>query len=144
VAPGEAKPPVAVFMPTDDELDLLWQAEAKFCFAMPSSTGMTGTHPVTKRVPPLLAVGDGGPDLPTITAKVRAEFAAELKADHVQEVIVPPENPVSPPWAPVNQAQMVAWLTQMFGEPPAAYHESYFAYKWAPLPAYDKIASGKF
>ena len=37
-------PPVALVVPAVNEMDLRWQAEAKFCFVMPSDTGMTGTN----------------------------------------------------------------------------------------------------
>lgn len=142
-AANKAKPPVALVMPTGNEVDLLWQAEANFCFAMPTSTGMTGTHPITKAVPYVLSISDGGPNPPAITPQIRQKFATVLQADHVSEVIVTPENPASPTWSPPGQAQLVVWLEAMLGGPPAQYREMYFAYSWK-VPPYHEVATGDF
>lgn len=138
------RPPVALMMPTANELDLLWQEEAHFCFAMPTARGMTGTASITTEVPPVLAGGIGAIPLPTVTPTVRQQFAQALRSLHVQEVIVAPENPTSPGWEPAQQAQMVAWLTTLLGRPPAQYVESYYTYAWQHLPPFNDIATGHF
>ena len=138
------RPPVALFMPAGDELDLLWQAESHFCFSMPSARGMTGTSPITRELPPVLAAGVGGTPLPPVTSTVRQEFAEGLRAFHVQEILVAPESPSSPQGNPENQAELVTWLESLLGGPPQAYKEMNFAYAWKHLPSYQEIYTGNF
>lgn len=138
------RPPVALVMPADDELDLLWQAEAKFCYAMPTARGMAGTSPVTREVPPVLAVGRGGPPLTAVTAHVRAEFAGALKAYRVKEVIVAPLSPASPQGDAGQQQRLVTWLQDLLGSPPQVYRQAEPTYAWKVLPPYTQIATGHF
>ena len=138
------RPPVVLFMPAGDELNLLWQAESHFCFATPSARGMTGTSPITRELPPVLAVGVGGTAIPPVNSAVRQQFAEGLRAFHIQEILVAPEAPASPQGNPQNQAELVVWLEALLGGPPQAYHEMNFAYAWKHLPSYQEIYTGHF
>ena len=88
--------PVALVLPAMNEMALRWQAESKFCYAMPTATGMTGTNSGdVGQVPLILSIGQPGLPLPALTPAVRAEVAAEIKALDIREIIVAPEYPYS-------------------------------------------------
>jgi hypothetical protein len=126
-----------------DELDLRWQAESKFCYVMPSDTGMTGTNSGDiSRLHLLLTVGNPGAPMPAITPAVRAEAAADIQALHVTEILVPPESPAVPVWAPQGQAEMVVWVQQLLGQEPQQSLDPYISYVWKHLPPASDIASG--
>jgi hypothetical protein len=142
-APGSSHPPVALVLPVVNELDLRWQAESKFCFVMPSDTGMTGTNSgdVTGQGV-LFTVGNPALPVPAMTAAVRAEAAQEIKSLDIQEIIVDPENPASPPGTPQDQAQLVAWVGWLVGQAPQQSTDPYISYVWKHLPSAADIASG--
>ncbi|HXW79352.1 MAG TPA: hypothetical protein VEJ84_07620, partial [Acidimicrobiales bacterium] len=145
--PASASPrPVALVLPTINEMSLRWQSEARFCFAMPSDTGMTGTNPGDLgQLPLVLTIGQPGQNLPGLTPGVRADMAEEMKALDVSEIIVTPQYPFSglPPWTPNNQAQLIAWLEGLLGQAPAQSHDPYVTYVWWHLPSFSNIASGQ-
>jgi hypothetical protein len=137
--------PVALVLPTMDEMALRWQAESKFCYVMPTATGMAGTNSgdVGKR-PLMITVGQPGQPLPVLTPAVRAEAAADLKTLHIKEIIVAPEYPYSgvPAWDPNSQAQLIAWLEGLLGQVPVNSHDAFFTYVWKNLPPNSDIATG--
>ena len=135
-APGSSHPPVALVLPVVNELDLRWQAESKFCFVMPSDTGMTGTNSgdVTGQGV-LFTVGNPLLPMPPMTAAVRQEAAQEIKSLDIEEIIVDPENPASPPGTPQDQAQLVAWVGWLVGQAPLQSTDPYISYVWKHLPS---------
>jgi hypothetical protein len=138
-----AHPPIALVMPAENELDLRWQAEANFCFEMPSDTGMTGTNPgVIGQQNVMLTAGTPGAPLPPLTPAVREEAAAFLQDLDVQEIVVAPETPTSPPWSPAGQAALVNWVVGLTGEPPVQSCDPFRSYVWKHLPPAPDIASG--
>jgi hypothetical protein len=145
-APGTSSshPPVALVLPVVNELDLRWQAESKFCFVMPSDTGMTGTNSgdVTNKGV-LFSVGNPSLPMPPMTAAVRAEAAQEILSLDVKEIVVDPENPASPPGTPQEQAQLVAWVGWLVGQAPLQSQDPYISYVWKDLPSASDIASGR-
>jgi hypothetical protein len=142
-APGSAHPPVALVLPVVNELDLRWQAESKFCFVMPSDTGMTGTNrgDVTGQGV-LFTVGNPALPMPAMTAAVRQQAAQEIRSLDIKEIIVDPENPASPPGTPQGQAQLVAWVGWLLGQAPLQSTDPYISYVWKHLPSAADIASG--
>jgi hypothetical protein len=137
--------PVALVLPAMNEMSLRWQAESKFCYAMPTATGMTGTNSGDVGQEPLiLRVGQPGKPLPPLTPAVRAEVAANLKALDIKEIIVAPEYPYSgvPAWDPNSQAQLIAWVEGLIGKVPINSHDAFFTYAWKNLPPISDIASG--
>ncbi len=138
-----AHAPVALVLPAKDELDLRWQAESKFCYVMPSDTGMTGTNSgFIRRLHLLLTVGDPGAPVPAITPAVRAQAAADIRSLDVSEIVVPPESPATPLWTPQGQAEMVVWVQQLLGQDPEQSLDPYITYVWKHLPPVADIASG--
>lgn len=137
------RPPVALVVPAVDEMDLRWQPEAGFCYVMPSDTGMTGTNSAdVKSQPLLLLLGQPGQGLLDRTPALRAQAAQEISRLHISEVIIAPEYPASPAWAPVGQAQAVAWLEWLLGQAPVQSGGPYSSYVWDHLPPVSAIASG--
>jgi hypothetical protein len=138
--------PVALVLPSTDEMALRWQAESKFCYAMPTARGMTGTNSgVVGHERLMVRVGEPGQPLPALTPAIRAEAAADIKALHIKEIIVAPEYPYSGPvaWDPNDQAQLIAWLEGLLGQVPTQYsHDPFFSYAWKHLPPISDIASG--
>jgi len=124
-------PPTVLVLPATDELNLRWQAEAGFCYTMPSATGMTGTNSAYTPSDVLLTVGTPGAPLPAITPALRREVAAEIQAMGVSEVIVSPWQWSVPIMTAAGQAQLVSWVTSLLGEPPA---QNGSTYMWAHLP----------
>src|SRR5579875_2847839 len=138
-----AHPPVALLMPASDELDLRWQAEANFCFVMPSDTGMTGTNPGdVGQQNVMLTAGTPGTALPPLTPEVREEASLFLQDLDVQEIVVVPEAPSSPPWSPAGQAGLVNWVTALTGQQPVQSYDPFRSYVWDHLPPPPAIASG--
>ncbi|HTT90604.1 MAG TPA: hypothetical protein VMF65_13715 [Acidimicrobiales bacterium] len=137
--------PVALVLPAMDEMALRWQPEAKFCYAMPTATGMAGTNSGDIGNEPLmLTVGQPGQPLPVLTPAVRQQAAANLKTLDIKEIIVAPEYPYSgvPAWDPNGQAQLIAWLEGLLGQVPVNSHDAYFTYVWKDLPSNKDIATG--
>jgi hypothetical protein len=137
--------PVALVLPAMDEMWLRWQAESKFCYAMPTATGMAGTNKGDvghQRL--MIRVGQPQQRLPALTPAVRAQAAADLKALDVKEIIVAPEYPYSgqPVWGPYGQARLVAWLEGLLGQVPVNSHDAFFTYVWKHLPPNRDIATG--
>ncbi len=144
-APTSSPRPAALVLPTINEMALRWQAEAKFCYVMPSDTGMTGTNPADLgHLRLMLTVGQPGLRLPPLTPATRAEAAADIKALNIKEIIVSPQYPFSgiPAFTSTDQAQLVAWLEGLLGQVPAQSHDSYPTYVWKNLPPISDIASG--
>jgi hypothetical protein len=136
---------VALVLPSINEMALRWQAESRFCFVMPSDTGMTGTN--GGDIGPLrLMVSLGQPEtkLPALTPAVRAQAADDIKALRINEIIVAPESPFSGvvPWSSNDQAHLIAWLEGLLGQLPANSHDTYVTYVWKNLPPISDIASG--
>jgi hypothetical protein len=144
--PRSSPPPAAALvLPTINEMALRWQAEARFCYVMPSATGMTGTNPADLgRLRLMLTVGQPGQRLPTLTPATRVEAADDIRALDIKEVIVSPLYPFSgiPAFTSNDQAQLVAWLEGLLGQVPAQSHDSYPTYVWKNLPPINDIASG--
>jgi hypothetical protein len=137
--------PVALVLPAMDEMALRWQAESKFCYVMPTATGLAGTNSgdIGNR-PLMLTVGQPGQPLPVLTPAVRAQAAANLKMLRIKEIIVAPEYPYSgvPAWDPNGQAQLIAWLEGLLGQVPLNSHDAFFTYVWKNLPPNNDIATG--
>jgi hypothetical protein len=144
-ANGPARPPVALVVPAENELDLRWQAESHFCFAMPTDTGMTGTNAAYRKdLGVLLTVGSPGSALPALTAATRAEAAQEIRRLGIEEIIVAPQSPAVPNWTWADQAQAAAWVQQLVGEAPQKSSDIYYCLVWKSLPPASEIASGRF
>jgi len=137
--------PTALVLPAINEMALRWQPEAKFCYAMPSATGMTGTNPADiGHLRLMLAVGQPGLALPTLTPAIRAQAAGDIKALDIHEIIVSPLYPFSgrPAFTSHDQARLVAWLEGLVGQAPVQSHDSYPTYVWKNLPPLSDIATG--
>ncbi len=136
-------PPVALLLPTHNELELRWQAEARFCFVMPGDAGMTGSSSTNpKALPMMFNVGTPGAAMPPLTAATRQAAAAYLHQLGVSEVVVAPESPSVPNWTPDGQAKLVVWLEWLFGQAPQQSPGPYISYAWRHLPSTADIASG--
>ena len=138
-----AHPPVAFVLPVVNELDLRWQAESKFCFVMPSATGMTGTSRAKGQGHGILFKA-GSPSMPSppMTPAARQEAAQEIRDLDVKEIVVGPQSPAQPLWTYQDQAQLVDWVEWLVGQAPTRSHEIYITYVWANLPPAKDIASG--
>jgi hypothetical protein len=136
-----AHPPVALVLPVVNELDLRWQAESKFCFVMPSATGMTGTSRDGKDHGVLFTAGSPSMPKPPVTAAVRLEAAQEIQGLGVKEIVVGPQSPAQPLWTYQDQAELVAWVEWLLGRAPAQSHEIYITYVWDNIPPPRDIAS---
>jgi hypothetical protein len=142
---SRAHPPVAVLLPVVNELDLRWQAESKFCFAMPSDVGMTGTNSSDYSSSGVLFnVGNPALAMPPMTPAVRAQAAQEIRSLDIKEIVVGPETPASPPFTPQQQAELVAWVTWLVGQAPLQSADNYITYVWKDLPPAGNISSGNF
>jgi len=142
---GGGRPPVVLMLPTSNELNLRWQAESKFCFVIPTSTGMTGTNVGDiGSLPVLLRVANQFVPMPAMTPANRVAAAQEIRELHIQEIAVGPELPTSPPWTPTGQAQAVAWVQWLLGQGPLQSKGPYISYYWKDLPPVSQIASGTF
>jgi hypothetical protein len=142
--PGTGHPPVALLLPAVNELNLRWQPESKFCFVMPSDTGMTGTNQGdVGALGLLLSLSQPGALLPPLTPQTRAEAANEITALDIKEIVIGPESPQVPTWSPDGQAQLVVWLEWLLGQAPLQSHDNYISYIWKDLPSASDIASGK-
>lgn len=139
------RPPVALVVPAGNEMQLLWQLDAHFCFSMPTARGLAGTSPVTKEVPAVLAWGSQGVAAPpaSVTPALRAQFAQALQAYRVKEVIVSPVSPASPAPA-VAEPQLVAFFQELLGRAPETFDDPSPTYAWKVLPPYSQIATGHF
>jgi hypothetical protein len=141
--PGSGHPPVALLLPAVNELNLRWQPESKFCFVMPSDTGMTGTNQGdVGALGLMLTLSQPGELLPPLTPATRAEAANEITALDVKEIVIGPESPQVPTWSPDGQAQLVVWLEWLLGQAPLQSHDNYISYIWKDLPPASDIASG--
>lgn len=140
-APG--RPEVAMVIPADDEVDLRWQAQANFCFAMPTDTGMTGTNSAYRKGQGVLyTVGVPTVPMPPLTAATRAQAAQEISQLGITEIIVAPQSPAVPNWSWADQARAVAWVEQLLGQVPQKSYDVYHSYVWKSLPPTVDIASG--
>jgi hypothetical protein len=124
-------------------MNLRWQSEAGFCFAMPTDTGMTGTNSAyRKSLGVLFTLGEPGqPELPT-TVALREQAAQEIEQYGIKEILVDPESPTSPPWEPQGQAEAVVWIEWLLGQAPQQSTDQYISYVWKDLPPVSDIASG--
>jgi hypothetical protein len=142
---AKGRPVPALVVPTINEMNLRWQAEANFCFTMPTDTGMTGTNlgDVSSQGV-LLTLGEPGQGpLPT-TPAVRQQAAREISQLGIHEIVVGPEWPTVPPWTPQGQAEAVAWVQWLLGKPPVQSHDPNIAYIWPDIPPANAIATGNF
>jgi hypothetical protein len=136
-------PPVALLLPAVNEVNLLWQAESKFCFAMPSATGMTGTNKGdAKSTGVLFSLGTPDQPMPPETQSSRLEAAQEIADFGITEIVVAPESPTAPIWSPQGQAETVAWVEWLLGQAPAQSHDPYISYAWRNLPSANDISTG--
>jgi hypothetical protein len=136
-------PTVALVMPTVNEMNLRWQTETNFCFAMPSDTGMTGTNSAYRTNPGVLfAIGDPAQAMALPSPAARQEAAREIAELDIKEIIVDPESPTVPQWSPEGQAQAVVWVEWLLGQAPLQSHDDYISYIWKDLPPVADIASG--
>jgi hypothetical protein len=147
-ATAGAKPPVVLLVPAINETNLRWQAEANFCFALPTARGMTGTNRADRngRIEGqgvLLTLGEPGQPLLPYSAQLRREAADEISEMHLSGIVVGPEAPTFPTWTPQGQAEAVVWLEWLLGEEPRQSHDAHISYIWADLPPVAKIASGE-
>jgi len=143
-APGSGHPPVALLLPAVNELNLRWQPESRFCFVMPSDTGMTGTNQGDiGSLGLMLSLSQPGALLPPLTPTTRAQAAGDLAALDVKEIVVGPESPQVPTWSPDGQAQLVVWLEWLLGQAPLQSRDNYISYIWKDLPPTSDIASGR-
>ncbi|HUB71595.1 MAG TPA: hypothetical protein VL984_14340 [Acidimicrobiales bacterium] len=141
---ARAGPPVALMLPVSDEMDLRWQGETRFCFAMPSDTGMTGTNSGDiATLPVLLSVANQFMPMPARTTANRVAAAQEIQQLHISEIIVGPEWPASPVWTPHGQALAVVWVEWLLGQEPLQSKDPYISYIWKDLPPVSDIASGR-
>jgi hypothetical protein len=141
--PSSGHPPVALFLPAVNELNLRWQPESKFCFVIPTDTGMTGTNQGDRGALRLmLSLDQPGTTLPGLTAQTRAEAAGDIATLKIKEIIIGPEFPQNPNWSPVNQAKLVAWVEWLVGQAPLQSHDTFISYIWKDLPPTIDIASG--
>jgi hypothetical protein len=140
---ASARPPVALVLPVVNELDLRWQAESKFCFVMPSATGMAGTSRLRGENHGILFTA-GSPSMPEppTSAAVRQEAAREIQVLGIEEIVVGPQSPAQPLWTYQDQARLVAWVEWLLGQAPRQSHEIYVTYVWDDLPPVRDIASG--
>ncbi|MGH9106844.1 MAG: hypothetical protein ACRDZX_13635, partial [Acidimicrobiales bacterium] len=135
--------PVVLLVPAMNEANLRWQAEAHFCFALPTATGMTGTNSAdVKSRGVLLTLGKPGQPMLAYTPQLRAEAAQEIRQLHISEIVVGPEAPTFPTWSPQGQAEAVVWLEWLLGQVPRQSHDAHISYIWQHLPPVVDIASG--
>lgn len=141
---GAGRPPVALLIPTVNEMNLRWQTESRFCFLMPTATGMTGTNSAFRQSAPLLfTIGDPAQvNPPPVSAAARAEAAREIAQYDIREIVVDPESPTVPAWYPEGQAQAVVWVEWLLGQAPQQSRDPYISYVWKNLPPVGDIASG--
>lgn len=140
---SSGRPLTVLLVPTVNEMDLRWQAEAKFCFVMLTATGMTGTNPGdVSNQGVLLNLGQPGQPLLPTTPAIRAQAAREISQLGISEIVVAPEWPTVPPWAPQGQAEAVAWVQWLLGQKPQQSKDPNIAYIWKNLPPVADIASG--
>lgn len=138
-----ALPPVVLVVPTINEMDLRWQAEGKFCFVMPTATGMTGTNSGdVQGQGVLLKLGDPYAPPEPLTAALRVQAAQEIAQLHISEIVVAPEFPTSPVEVPQQQAQQVIWIDWLLGQYPVPSHDQFLSYVWKNLPPASDIAAG--
>jgi hypothetical protein len=136
-------PPVALLLPSVNELNLRWQPESKFCFVMPTDTGMTGTNQGDRgSLRLMLSLDNPGTALPPLTAQTRAEAAGDIATLQIKEIVIGPESPQSPNWSPKSQAKLVAWVEWLVGQAPLQSHDAFISYIWKDLPPTIDIASG--
>ena len=137
--------PVALMLPSINEMALRWQGESRFCFIMPSDTGMTGTNGGDiGQLRLMLSLGQPGAQLPALTPAVRGQAARDIEALQIKEIIVAPEYPYSgaSAWSSNDQAQLIGWLEGLLGQVPVTSHDAYVTYVWKNLPPISDIASG--
>jgi hypothetical protein len=146
-APGisRAKPPVVLVLPAVNELNLRWQAEADFCFVMPTATGMTGTNRRShQNHGALFKAGSPSTPSPPRTAAARQEAAQEIRSLGIDEIVVGPQSPAQPLRTMGQEAQLVAWVEWLLlGQVPLQSRDDAISYVWANLPPVGNIASGK-
>jgi hypothetical protein len=141
--PSSGHPPVALLLPPVNELNLRWQPESKFCFVMPTDTGMTGTNQGDRGALRLmLSLDNPGTPLPPLTAQTRADAAGDIATLDIKEIVIGPEFPQSPNWSPKSQAKLVAWVEWLVGQTPLQSHDAFISYIWKDLPPTIDIASG--
>ena len=146
-APGApaSSHPVALVLPSINEMALRWQAESQYCFIMPSDTGMTGTNGGdVGQLRLMVSLGQPGTKLPALTPAVRTQAAGDIKGLHIKEIIVAPAYPYSAvvPWSANDQRQLVAWIEGLLGQAPLTSHDPSVTYVWKNLPPIGDIASG--
>jgi hypothetical protein len=133
--PSSGHPPVALL--------LRWQPESKFCFVMPTDTGMTGTNQGDRGALRLmLSLDNPRTVLPPLTAQTRAEAAGDIATLQIKEIVIGPEFPESPDGSPQRQAKLVAWVEWLLGQAPLQSNDAFISYIWKDLPPTIDIASG--
>ncbi|MGH9103360.1 MAG: hypothetical protein ACRDYD_10345 [Acidimicrobiales bacterium] len=115
-----ARPGASVAVePSHQEVTVFWQAEAAFCFSMPTGSGlirpdMTGEQGWGVLTQASLAAQAWAP-MPELTPDLRSRASTELDRRAVTAVVI---GPAPAHRLPVPRELMSEWLTQLFGAPP--------------------------
>jgi hypothetical protein len=128
-----ARPGATIFLlPSSELYSLLWQAQAGFCFSIPTYYGFHGVYegPTLYGLhngphdQPTLALDQAswaatlGEQLPDLSPALRARAARELRELKLSEVVL---GPTPPPDNPSAHARLEAWVTELLGSPPRQY-----------------------
>jgi hypothetical protein len=112
-----AHPGASIFLLSSGEMyTTLTQAEADFCFAVPTYFGFNGLPAGTS-----LVLGEAsyaavrGLPLPDLTPSLRARAARELLELKPSAVVIPPTPPPASQYA---HARLIAWVTDLLGVAP--------------------------
>lgn len=124
-----AHPGATVFLLPSSELYVaLWQAQAGFCFSLPTYYGFHGVYEGPTRFGlqngphdrPATELDQAswdateGEALPALTPSLRGRAARELVELKLSEVVL---GPTPPPANPEAHARLVAWVTDLLGPP---------------------------
>lgn len=125
-----ARPGATVFLlPSSELYTALWQAQAGFCFSLPTYYGFHGVYEGPTRFGlhngphdrPATALDQAswdatqGKPLPDLTPSLRGRAAQQLLALKLSEVVL---GPTPLPANPTAHARLAGWVTQLLGSPP--------------------------
>jgi hypothetical protein len=118
ICPAHAGSDVAL-MPYNQEYVVLWQAEAHYCFTIPSRSSLTGVvgGPVAVLQQGARQAGYGLP-MPVRTQALLAQARSELKRWQTTAVVL---GPAGPPARPRAEIRLIRWLTRLLGPSSAIY-----------------------
>ena len=141
---GSGHPPVALLLPAVNELNLRWQPESRFCFVMPSDTGMTGTNQGdVGSLGLMLSLSQPGVAPPATDTRNPGPGGRRPRGARRQRDRGRPGVPQVPTWSPDGQAELVVWLEWLLGQAPLQSRDNYISYIWKDLPPASDIASGR-